>query len=270
VNSARSLNVLAEQSSVYIPMSNNPVKLPSYLSLDSTSPWHIGAMQSIAMESMTIPSRLRSSRETLQGLEETVNSTGKRRIAKLEMSVADPDVLSEKSSDHIDRAEKVGSLILPQDSEEINDRMTSFDMEFFTKDYRVANTRRHKKEHIFGRAETSRGDWNVSEDGGKISDPHDRFSKGPALQRFYAPLLFPLLDSFPSIFDVGSGNASTVAVYTALTTSTTVAEQVRSLEQIMRRIHSLDERESLCNGLQTIAEEYDEGWDSGSDSDEDD
>jgi hypothetical protein len=270
VNSARSLNVLAEQSSVYIPMSNNPVKLPSYLSLDSTSSWHISAMQSIAMESMTIPSRLRSSRGTLQDLEETVNSTGKRRVAKLEMSVADPDVLSEKSSTRIDGAKKVGSLISPQDSEKNDDRITSFDMEFFTKDYRVANTKGHKKEHIFGRAESSRGDWNVSEDGGRIRDPHDRYNKGPALQRFYTPLLFPLLDSFPSIFDVGSGNASMVAVYSALTTSTNVAGQVRSLEQIVRRIHSLDERESLCNGLQTIAEEYDEGWDSGSDSDEDD
>lgn len=89
------------------------------------------------------------------------------------------------------------------------------------------------------------------------------------MRRFQASLLFPLLDSFPAIFDVGEGNASTVAVYTALTTSTAVAEQVRSLEQMVRRIHSLDERESLCNGLQTIAEEYDEGWDSGSDSDED-
>jgi hypothetical protein len=227
-------------------------------------------MQSIAMESMTIPSRLRSSRGTLQDLEETVNSTGKRRIAKLEMSVADPDVLSEKSSDRNDGAEKVSSSISRHDSEENDEHMTNFDMEFFTKDYRVANARRHKKEHIFGRAEISRGEWNLSEDGGQIRDPHDRFNKGPALQRFHASLLFPLLDSFPSIFDVGSGTASTVAVYSALTTSTAVAEQVRSVEQIVRRIHNLDERESLCNGLQTIAEEYDEGWDSGSDSDEDD
>jgi len=69
---------------------------------------------------------------------------------------------------------------------------------------------------------------------------------------------------------VGAGNASTIAVHSALTTSTAVAAQVRSLEQILRRVHGLDEREALCNGLQTMAEEYDEGWDSGSGSDEDD
>lgn len=43
------------------------------------------------------------------------------------------------------------------------------------------------------------------------------------------------------------------------------------MEQIVRRMHmvGIDEREALCHGLQTMAEEYDEGWDSGSDSDED-
>jgi hypothetical protein len=63
-----------------------------------------------------------------------------------------------------------------------------------------------------------------------------------------------------------------IAVHAGLTTSTAVAEQVRAVEQIVRRMHmvSLDEREALCDGLQTIAEEYDEGWDSGSDEDEDD
>jgi hypothetical protein len=91
--------------------------------------------------------------------------------------------------------------------------------------------------------------------------------------RFAAPLLFPLLDSFPaSIFDIGTGEGHKIAVHSGLTTSTAVADQIRAVEQIMRRMHmvGIDERETICNGLQTIAEEYDEGWDSGSDSDEDD
>lgn len=55
-----------------------------------------------------------------------------------------------------------------------------------------------------------------------------------------------------------------------LTTSTAVAEQIRTIEQIVHRIVGVDEREALCNGLQTIAEEYDEGWDSGDDGSDDD
>jgi hypothetical protein len=95
---------------------------------------------------------------------------------------------------------------------------------------------------------------------------------GPALTfaRFTAPILFPLLDSYPaSIFDVGSGQATKLAVHAGLTTSTVVADQIRALEQVVKRLVGIDEREALCNGLQVLAEEYDEGWDSGSDSDDD-
>jgi hypothetical protein len=59
-------------------------------------------------------------------------------------------------------------------------------------------------------------------------------------------------------------------VHAALSTSTAVAGQLRMLEGIVGRLTGVDEREGLCNGLQTLAEEYDEGWDSGSGSDMDD
>lgn len=320
---------------MYIPISNMPIKPPSYLSLTGTSPWHVGALQAVALESMTISSRLRSAiggRGTLQDLEATFNSTGKRRVAKLELSVADPDVLSEKASAQIAQAEKTGSTTSHQTSDH-DEQLTSFDIDTFTKDYRIGTSRPSKRNHIFGRAEAARGDWNLAED----RDPHDRFGDGPALQRyvafkdppsmsspirvitrgpeyakrvslpyalsgrdttkflracyaccilsdfmkiadeesnrFAAPLLFPLLDSFPtSIFDIGTGEGRKVAVHSGLTASTAVADQVRAVERIVSRLHmiGIDERESICNGLQTMAEEYDEGWDSGSDSDEDD
>jgi hypothetical protein len=88
--------------------------------------------------------------------------------------------------------------------------------------------------------------------------------------RYTAPILFPLLNSYPkSIFDVGSGQATQLAVQAGLTTSTAVADQVRAVEQIVKRLVGFEEREALCNGLQVLAEEYDEGWDSGTDSDDD-
>lgn len=72
------------------------------------------------------------------------------------------------------------------------------------------------------------------------------------------------------MFDVGSGDNTKLAVCTGLTTSTAVADQIRSVEQFVRRLVGIEEREALSNGLQILAEEYDEGWDSGSDSDDDD
>lgn len=131
---------------------------------------------------MTISSRLRASlggRGTLQDLENTINSTGKRRIAKLEMSLADPDVLSAKALDEVEQAEKVGSMTSRQTSES-DDRLSNFDIDTFSREYRTV-TKKGKKEHVFGRAEASRGEWVLSQDNER--DPHDRFDSGPALQR---------------------------------------------------------------------------------------
>jgi hypothetical protein len=184
VNASRSLETLGEQSSVYIPISNAPAKLPSYLSIDATSLWHVSAFQAIGIESMTLSSRLRTSvggRGKLQDLEDTINSTGKRRIAKFEMSVADPDVLSESISRDNAQVEKSGSMT-PRHASEGDDQLSGFDIDTFTRDYRVTSKSR-KKEHIFGRAEILRGDWNLPEDG-ETHDPHDRFNRGPAVQMY--------------------------------------------------------------------------------------
>ncbi|KAH7406869.1 tubulin domain-containing protein [Phaeosphaeria sp. MPI-PUGE-AT-0046c] len=272
VNSSQSLQTLGEQSSVYVPISNRPAITPSYLTTDLTSPWHVSALQVIGLESMTISSRLRTTmngRGTLQDLEDTINSTGKRRIAKLELSIADPEVLLDGASKANHQAEKSGSMTprstIKTDSD---DKLGNFDIDLFTRDYRV-NSKAGKKEHIFGRAEVSRGGWSLPQDE-EANDPHDRFNNGPALQRYMAPVLFPLLDSYPaSIFDVGSGTAAKLAVHAGLTTSTAVANQVRAIGQLARRLVQIEEREALHHGLQVIAEEYDEGWDSGTDSDDD-
>lgn len=69
---------------------------------------------------------------------------------------------------------------------------------------------------------------------------------------------------------MGSGYATKLAVHTGLTTSTEVAVQIRTMEQIAKHFLRSDERENISNGLQVLAEEYDEGWDSGSESDGDD
>ncbi|KAH9872498.1 mtDNA inheritance, partitioning of the mitochondrial organelle [Plenodomus lingam] len=268
-NASRSLQILGDQSSLYIPISNSPAKIPNYLLMEATSAWHIAALQVAGLESMTISSRLRTSvggRGTLQDLENTVNSTGKQRIAKFGISIANPDVLSAKVQQETAQAEKTGSMTSRRTSEDCG-TLADFDMDVFTRDYRNIN-RTSKKEHIFGRAESCRGEWNVHED--NDHDPHDRFNPRPSVQRFIAPILFPLLDSFPaSLFDVGNRHPAKLAVYAGLTTSTAVAEQIRAVEQIAKRLTGLEDKEALCNGLQVLAEEYDEGWDGDADSDDD-
>lgn len=185
-NTAKSLQVLGEQSSVYVPMSTSPFKSPSYLSMDITSQWHTGALQAIGLESMTLPARLRASggnNTNLQAMEETFNSTGKRRIAKFEMSVEDPDVLEEKATADDRQTKK---------TENGQAEKTKFDMDIYSHEYKAATKGRRKKEQLFGRAESSRGEWNLSDEDGR--DPHDPFGQGPALQRYVAFIIFLTLD----------------------------------------------------------------------------
>lgn len=79
---------------------------------------------------------------------------------------------------------------------------------------------------------------------------------------------FPMLDSFPHIF-AQTGPSVALSVKTSLSTDTTVALRIKSLQHIVNRSIAIDEREALSNSLGDIAEGYEEGWDSGSDSDDD-
>lgn len=65
------------------------------------------------------------------------------------------------------------------------------------------------------------------------------------------------------------GRPEALAIRTALSTSTSVADYVKGLEMAARRLVPVEEREYLCDGLQTLASEYEEGWASGSDEDDD-
>ena len=56
---------------------------------------------------------------------------------------------------------------------------------------------------------------------------------------------------------------------TLLSTDTTVALRIKTLRNVVAGSIDLDEREALSNSLAEIAEAYDEGWDSGSDEDND-
>jgi hypothetical protein len=79
---------------------------------------------------------------------------------------------------------------------------------------------------------------------------------------------FPLLDSFPPIF-AHPRSSKSLSVNTSLSTDTTVALRIKNLQHIVSRSIGVDEREALSNSLGEIAEAYEEGWDSGTDEDDD-
>jgi len=79
---------------------------------------------------------------------------------------------------------------------------------------------------------------------------------------------FPVLDSFPHIFAQDESSKG-LHIKSSLSTDTTVALRIKSLQTIVSRAIGVDEREALTNSLGEIAEAYEDGWDSGTDEDDD-
>lgn len=134
-------------------------------------------------------SRLRTAHNNhgaLQDIENIINSTGKRRIAKFEMSIADPDVLSQKADERLAKAATAQTTNARDVNEDVI-KTTSFDMDVFSKDYPLVSKKDNRSEHIFTRAEAYRGAWDLAERGGR--DPRDRFGDGPAIERY---VVFPV------------------------------------------------------------------------------
>jgi hypothetical protein len=149
-----------------------PKALPSYVTLDPSSPWHLSGLLSTAQESITLPSRLRGGngkRESLDEIAAALNVNGNQNIAKLQMSI---DTDTQTNGDHTERPETgVGSRDMRMPSQnghqhEIDDledaKDATFDMEFFPSGEAMpilsrGHRRKAKKTHIFGQVEGFRG-----------------------------------------------------------------------------------------------------------------
>jgi hypothetical protein len=78
---------LYKHASIVVPLAL-PERLPQRVRLDPTSRWHASALLAAAVESVTLPSRLKDAakRETLGDMAEALNPMGKQSVAGLQMS----------------------------------------------------------------------------------------------------------------------------------------------------------------------------------------
>lgn len=90
--------------------------------------------------------------------------------------------------------------------------------------------------------------------------------------RYHSSLAFPLLDSFPKIFRDDQDHVldHTVDVTASLTTETSVSGRLKALRSTVSRSIGVEDRETLSNDLAEMADEYHEGWSSGTDEGDDD
>jgi len=167
-NTARAISEIAPQASLFIPMTMPSKALPSYVMLNPRSQWHISGLFSTALESMTLPSRLKAKRETLDQLESSLNVNGNQNIAKLRMSINQQATTNgHYRAGRLEvRAESRDARLPSQDRSANNDpsledgELSVFDIDFFpseSADQSRGRNRRVQRPHVFGQAETYRG-----------------------------------------------------------------------------------------------------------------
>ncbi|KUI64754.1 Protein dml-1 [Cytospora mali] len=270
VNKAKSLTEMYKQASLVIPIalpSSLPPRLRTALSLDASSSWHTAALLSAAVESATLPSRLKdaANRETLGHMTDRLNVHGKQTVANLQMSFA--------GAGGVPQSEEVGDD--PKDG-------LRLDMDFRPADDLGDGGRRkqngfHGGPKIFSQVLASRGegddrDQDMESEEGEDDRARRRGQREAISRRYRSKLSYPLLDSFPQIFrdDKGEALRDGLAVTTSLSTGTELSGRLKSLRSTVTRLIGLEDRETLSNELAEMADEYHEGWSSGSDSGEDD
>ena len=167
------INEMSTYASIYVPLSMPTALLPKYVHLDRNSQWHTSALMSTAVESMTLPSRLRSDiqrRGLLSDLEAALNINGNQRIAQLQCSIVDPEIKTPKStdakrnSDHRASSDTSWALIGEDGLEGTN---AGLDIDLSCSDTRssLSFTSRHQaSDHTFAQVENLRSEIEVDEE----------------------------------------------------------------------------------------------------------
>lgn len=268
---------------------------PNRVSLDPRSQWHVSALISCALETASLPSRLKdsSNRNTLGDMADLLNTLGKQRVASLQMSFP-----KAQANQRIDSRERQPTRLEPPEKGDDSEAL-HLDVDFSPRDD-LEQTRRSngfQKPRIFSQLSTHRGS-SIEEESNDMAyqdDDLDRRRRDQPIQRryvmlsrrimkddsrvpkltsprYHTSLAFPILDSFPRIFRDDEGDAlnDRVAVTANLTTDTSVSERLKVLRATITRSIGIEDREELSNDLADMGEEYHEGWSTGSDEGDDD
>ena len=148
-------------------------KLPKYVKFDRSSEWNTSALSNTAIESLTLPSRLRSTNSLKAGhldeIEAILNTNGNQRIANLQCRVLSPDDIPNKNKDsarsgvrderlHNPLTEGSSSSTL-KDAEDDRVGSRSSDIDFFPLEGQTqpsGTPGRLSKTHVFAQVESLR------------------------------------------------------------------------------------------------------------------
>jgi len=279
-NAARSLSGISKLVDAYVRLSTRPGVLPQYVKLNADSEWEITAMMAAAVESVTLPIRLRGG--TLRGssmaqFEQTLSADEGRNVWDLGLKI-DEDQQETSATGQVNDDLR-GREGRGEDEDEENDT-TTFDINFTPESTSLLpNTlalenRRQTRKHAFAQVDTSRHPKR-SFNGMLPTQPLDReevlrrrYKEEAIVERFTVPLGFQQLDAFPA--DLFKATADSPYIHgqelslsTGLTTSSRVKQSTFELRDLVTRYSrtvGMEEREELYNGLTEVGEKYAFGW----------
>ncbi|KAK0738441.1 tubulin domain-containing protein [Schizothecium vesticola] len=274
-NQARWLSEVYRQASLVVPLAL-PKVFPRGVGVERGSAWHTMGLLAAAWESVTLPTRLREGegRTRWGEVADGLNVMGRQTVAGLQMSV-EPAGEGEGDGTEPRRGKRL--------SEEEQNEGAVLDMRF-EPSYQLDQVRGRmnglgggKTSKVFSQVVAMRG-YPPDEDDEEEEEDQDvrnlrrrRNADGTITKSYHSQLRFPLLDSFPQIFKDQEGQPikDHVNVTTSLSTDSSVSEKMKLLRTTVVRSIGLEDREMVGNDLAEMAEEYHEGWSSGSDEGDD-
>jgi hypothetical protein len=169
--------------------------LPSYIRLNGASRWHTSALQLLAIESITLPTRLRlgQARSSLADIETLLSNHGNRRIAQLNMTIKDPseqlqnDANGSHANHHDSRMN--GYTNGGSSSHDESSNTQDLDINMLPKTANLmtgerGNITTTRRSHVFSQLQSLRGKWKSTLEIEDINlASRDRFGYGPRIER---------------------------------------------------------------------------------------
>ncbi|KAH8202458.1 hypothetical protein TruAng_003358 [Truncatella angustata] len=287
VNKARAIADMYSQASLIIPLAV-PSRLPSGVSLDRSSPWHVAGLFNAAMESTSLFTRLKANDQvnsiSMGHATDLLNVFGKQTLANLQFSMVEPPKAAQNGTNGAmqlptGRGELYGRInaleFEDQSDSGAQNEVSALDIDLSTIEEGItssASSRRRRRPHLFSQLATARGEAALK--GFQEEEPSDEYRRyeRPKTHKFQSELMYPMLDSYPRIFRDREQNSirNPLSMRTVLSTDSSVTDKMKGLRTTVLRSISVEDREDVGNELAEISEGYKEGFSSGSDDDDDD
>lgn len=124
-----------KHASLIVPITL-PQPLGRHVSLDPSSRWHTSALVASALESVTLPARLRNglNNDTFTGMTGLLNQIGKQSVASLQMSIANQSTPPPTGDSRIRQASQRMYVDAGEDNEDEDSKGVHLDLDFTPSD----------------------------------------------------------------------------------------------------------------------------------------